>query len=99
MSIETILQQEARLVILKELSQQGNKALSSESMRRYLLSGFVMDKPREWIEQQFRYLADMGAVEIIPAATVQIARLTERGEQFLSGQVVIAGIQRPSGGV
>lgn len=98
MSIQRIMQEEARLVILKELDQQANKAITSEAMRRYLLSGWLIDKPREWVEKEFLYLQDMGAVDIIPAGTVQIAKLSERGELHLRGVISIAGVQRPTSG-
>lgn len=96
MSMETIITEEARLIILKELSKQPNQAMTSEAARRYLLDMFLIDKPREWVEAQFRFLADLGAVEIMPAGTVQIARLSERGELHVRGRVTIAGVQRPS---
>ncbi len=96
MSIETIIKEEARLIILKELSSQANQSITSEAMRRFLLSDFLIDKPREWVEMEFQYLQDMEAVEIIPAGSVKIARLTERGELHIKGMVTIAGVQRPS---
>jgi hypothetical protein len=98
MSMESIIQEEARLTILKELAQQPNKALTSEAMRRFLLDFLLIDKPREWVEVQFQYLADLAAVDVIPAGTVKIARLTERGELHLSGHISIAGVQRPGRG-
>ncbi|MGX1259810.1 VpaChn25_0724 family phage protein [Sinorhizobium fredii] len=96
MSIETIIKEEARLIILKELSNQPNQSITSEAMRRFLLSDFLIDKPREWVEMEFQYLQHMEAVEIIPAGSVKIARLTERGELHVKGMVTIAGVQRPS---
>ncbi|WP_411037648.1 hypothetical protein [Shinella sp. BYT-45] len=96
MSIETIIQEEARLIILKELKLQPNRSLTSEAMRRYLQRGFLIDKPREWVETQYAYLRDMGAVDVIPAGTVVIARLTERGDLFLQGLASIAGVQPPT---
>ncbi len=96
MSIETIIKEEARLVILKELEAQPGNSITSEAMRRYLLTDFVIDKPREWVEEEFRYLRDMKAIEITVARSVQIARLTERGSLHLNGTIAIAGIQRPT---
>lgn len=96
MSIDSIITEEARLIILKELARQPNQAMTSEAVRRFLLSDFLIDKPREWVEAQFRYLADLGAVEIVAASSVEIARLTERGELHVKGRLTIAGVQRPS---
>jgi len=96
MSTEQIITEEARLIILKELRAQSNQAMTSEAARRVLLAVFILDKPREWVERQYAYLADMGAVTLTRAASVCIARLTERGEQHARGLVTIAGVQRPS---
>lgn len=96
MTMETIIQKEARLVILKELAKQPNNAISSEAMRRYLLEAFLIDKPREWVEQEFGYLRDMKAVTIVQAETVQIARLVDRGRQHLHGLITIPGVLEPS---
>ncbi|MCW5712871.1 hypothetical protein [Shinella sp.] len=96
MSIENIIQEEARLIILKELKLQPNRSLTSEAMRRYLLRSFLIDKPREWVESQYIFLRDMGAVDVIPAGSVAIARLTERGDLFLQGLASISGVQSPS---
>ncbi|WP_429813584.1 hypothetical protein [Ensifer sp. B1-9] len=96
MSIENIIREEARLIILKELASQANQSITSEAMRRFLLSDFLIDKPREWVEMEFQYLQDMEALEIIPAGSVKIARLTERGELHVKGLITISGVQRPS---
>lgn len=96
MSMETIIKEEARLIILKELASQANQSATSEAIRRYLLSDFLIDKPRAWVEMEFQYLHDMGALEIIPAGSVKIGRLTERGELHVKGMITIAGVQRPS---
>lgn len=96
MSTNRVIIEETRLVILKELEAQPNQSITSESMRRILLQDWVIDEPREWVEEQFRYLVSMKAIETIQARSVLIAKLTERGEQHLHGLIAIPGIQRPS---
>lgn len=96
MSAQQVIAEETRLIILKELDNQPNKSITSESMRRILLQDWVIDQPREWVEEEFRYLVAMKAIETIQARSVLIAQLTERGEQHLQGLIRIAGIQRPS---
>ncbi|MDQ1196524.1 hypothetical protein [Agrobacterium sp. SORGH_AS 787] len=88
--------EEARLAILKELAKEDNQAISSNRMQAYLLKRLLIDKPREWVEQQFVYLRDMDAVTIVQADTVKIARLAERGEYHLQGIITIPGVLRPS---
>ncbi|WP_128755620.1 hypothetical protein [Metarhizobium album] len=94
--MEKIMQEEARLTILKELQAQPNKAITSEAMRRFLLDFLMIEKSREWVEEQFVFLREMRAVDIVAAGTVKIARLTERGEHHLAGKVTLAGVLPPS---
>lgn len=90
------MEEEARLVILKELAKEDNKAMSSSRMQAYLLSGWLIDKPRQWVEVQFQYLKDMGAISIIARDTVKIARLEDRGGHHLSGLINIPGVMPTS---
>lgn len=88
--------EEARLAILKQLQKEDNHAISSARMQIYLLNTLLIDKPREWVEQQFSYLKDLGAVTLLQADSVKIARLTDRGEHHLAGLISIPGVLRPS---
>lgn len=90
------MEQEARLAILKELAKEDNRAMSSARMQVYLLTRLLIDKPREWVEQQFIYLRDMDAITIVQADSVKIARLADRGEYHLQGLISIPGVLRPS---
>jgi len=96
MSMETIILGEARIIMLKALQKEVNQSITSEAMRRYLLTSWLIDKPREWVEQQFLYLKDMGAVDIHPGGSTKIARLTERGALHLEGLITIPGVQPAS---
>lgn len=96
MSAETVIQRETRLIMLKELKAQPNLAMTSEAMRRYLLESWLIEKPREWVEEEYAYLRDMKAIEIHEAGSVKIARLSERGEHHLKGLISIPGVLRPS---
>lgn len=90
------MEEEARLAILKELAKEDNKAMSSARMQSFLLTGFLIDKPREWVEAQYQYLKDMGAVSILARDTVKIARLEARGQHHLSGLINIPGVMPTS---
>jgi hypothetical protein len=94
MNMDTIVTQEARLIILRQLAKESNQAMTSEAARRFLLDVFLIDRSREWVEEQFRYLREMGAVDVVKAESVQIARLTERGELHVEGKISIPGVQR-----
>lgn len=90
------MEEEARLAILKELAKEDNKAMSSSRMQVFLLTRLWIDKPREWVEQQYLYLRDMGAVTVVPLDSVKIARLTDRGEFHLRGMITIPGVLAPT---
>ncbi|MBD8554905.1 hypothetical protein IFT84_10255 [Rhizobium sp. CFBP 8762] len=93
MSIDTIVKEESRLIILKVLNDEPGRTVTSEAIRRFLLTDFLIDKPRAWVEQEFSYLKDMGAIEVVAAGTVKIAKLTEHGARHLRGNIIIPGVQ------
>ncbi len=90
------MEEEARLIILKELAKEDNKAMSSARMQSFLLTRALIDKPREWVELQYAFLKDMGAVTVMDLDTVRIAQLAERGEHHLTGLISIKGVMRAS---
>ncbi len=92
----TLMEEEARLAILKELAKEDNNAISSARMQIYLLTQLLIDKPREWVEAQYAFLKDMGAVTIVQADTVKIARLAKRGELHLQNLISIPGVLCPT---
>lgn len=96
MSIEDVIREEARLIILRELFSQPNRSATSTSIRNLLARQFMIVKPREWIEQEFAWMAQMGAVKVTPAASIQIATLTPLGVEHLKHQAFIPGILSPS---
>lgn len=94
--MNTLMEEEARLAILKELAKEDNNAISSARMQIYLLTQLLIDKPREWVEAQYIFLKDMGAVTVVQADTVKIARLAKRGELHLQNLISIPGVQSPT---
>lgn len=96
MSIEDVIREEARLIILRELYTQPNRSATSTSICNLLARQFMIVKPREWVEQEFAWMAQMGAVKVTPAASIQIATLTPHGIQHLKHQAFIPGILSPS---
>lgn len=94
--IEDVITEEARLIILRELNAQPNRSMTSTSMRKVLLDGFMIDRPREWVEDQFEWLAARMAVRLTAAGTVKIATLIERGREHLALKAFISGVLSPS---
>lgn len=93
-SMARIIAEEARLIILRAIAEQGG-TLNSELARRSLES-YGINKTRAWVEAEMRELEQRGAVSILEAGSVLVARLLKRGEEHLARQVVIDGVKAPS---
>jgi hypothetical protein len=96
MSLESIIQEEARLIILRELFAQPNRSATSTSIRNHLLAAFMINKSREWVEDQFDWLAERAAVKVVAAGSVKIATLAPRGREHLAHQAFISGVLSPT---
>lgn len=96
MSMVDVIEEEARLIILRELHAQPNRSITSTSMRKILLNEFLIDRPREWVEVQFTYLAALKAVRITSAGSVKIATLVERGIEHLALKTFLPSVLSPS---
>lgn len=90
-----IMQEEARLIILRALADQTNESLSSSMLEPVLMS-FGINQTRAWLHQQLDYLANMDAVRVTTASTIQIATLTELGRRHVDRLAAIEGVKRPS---
>ncbi|WP_343068634.1 hypothetical protein [Kaustia mangrovi] len=93
--MDRIIREEARLIILRALSEQADERLNSELLRA-TLETFGIARPRAWVHGELDYLAEMGAVTITEAGTVRVAQLTELGARHLTRNVAIEGVKRPS---
>lgn len=96
MSGEDAITQEARLIILRELHRQSNRSMTSGAMQKYLRDGWMINRSRGWVEDQYEFLAERQAVRITPAGSVKIATLSPRGLEHLALQAFISGIDSPS---
>lgn len=94
-ALDKIIREEARLIMLKELSTQPDYALG-ETLLQSVLSIFAISKSREWVREEMRRLADLGAVTLVEAGSILIARLTPKGQDHVEGRLVIEGVKRPA---
>ena len=90
-----ILREEARLIILKAISDWPSETMSS-SMIEEVLPNFAIRQERAWIHQQMTYLQTMGAITVRDAGSVKIGTLTDLGRRHLDRDTVIEGVKRPS---
>jgi hypothetical protein len=96
MSLAQIIEQEARLVILRTLAEQPDQRLNSALLQADLAERWAINKSRDWVHFQIAALADLGAVAVTPMGSVQIASLTTRGLDHVERRVVLPGVKRPS---
>lgn len=92
---ETFLAEDARLVILKELARQTNKALNSSILQR-VLETFGHLRSRDWVDTQLLALEDVGAIKTTAAGTVLIATLRQPGLDHVERRRVLSGVSKPS---
>lgn len=94
-TMDRIIRAEARLVILKALDEQSDRRLSS-SLLVETLRTFGITKSRDWVHDEMRWLADIGAITVQDAGTVRIGELTAKGADHVARTIVIEGVKRPS---
>lgn len=95
MSLDSIIREEARLIILRTLAAQSDGRLNSELLR-VQLEEFGITRTRAWVHEELAYLADVGGVLLHEAGTVKVAELTSKGRDHVERRVVITGVKRPS---
>ena len=91
------MEEDARLVILKELAAQVNYTLNDTILHR-VCETLGHNRSRDWVRTQIRKLAELGAVRLSEAGTVLIATITEAGVDHVLRRGLIEGIARPSAG-
>jgi hypothetical protein len=96
MSTTEIIREHARLIILRDLAEQPDGRWNSEALREDLEGRWAITKTREWVHDELRWLADMGAVAVTEIGSVLIAKLTQKGLDHVERRRVITGVKRPS---
>lgn len=95
MSLERITREHARLIVLRTLYAEADGTLNS-AMLQDVLASYGINKSREWLHEELRCLADIGAVQLVDMGTVRIARLCGKGADHVERRVVLEGVKRPS---
>jgi glutaminase len=97
MSFAQIMEQEARLIMLRTLAEQPDQRLNSSLLQSELAERWGINRSRDWVHTQLGFLAhEVGAVTLVDAGTVRIASLTARGLDHVERRVVLPGVKRPS---
>ncbi|MFC5553634.1 hypothetical protein ACFPQ7_06790 [Methylobacterium iners] len=92
------LEEDARLIILKELAAQTNFTLNDTILHK-VVETFGHNRSRDWVRTQIRKLGELGATRNTEAGSVLIAMITDAGIDHVLRRSVIEGIARPSAGV
>lgn len=92
------MEEDARLVILKELAAQTNYTLN-DAILQAVVEAFGHNRSRDWVRTQLRALAEVGAVTNSETGTSLISTITDAGLDHVLRRRVIEGIARPSAGV
>jgi DNA-binding GntR family transcriptional regulator len=85
---------DARLVILRALTEQPDGRLN-ESLLADVLDVYGHKRSRDWIRQQLRYLADIGAVKNTDVSGIIVAAITRLGVDHVERRTELEGVKRP----
>ncbi len=95
MAMDRIIREDARLILLKALHEQPDGRLNSDLLRE-ALAVFGISKSRDWVHEELRHLAELGAVLVHAIGSVRVAALTEKGADHVGRRIAIEGVKRPS---
>jgi len=95
-TLEQIMERETRLVVLRVLAEQPDQRLNSSLIEEQLREAWAINRTREWLHTQLRYLADIGATTTTEAGSVLIATLTRRGLDHVERRLMLDGVKKPS---
>lgn len=93
MSMDRIIKEEARLIMLRELAAQPNYSLN-DALLAATLETFGINRARPWVREEVRYLDTVGAAKLTEVGSSLIATLTDKGREHVERRLVIEGIKR-----
>jgi hypothetical protein len=96
MSMDGIIREHARLIILRDLAEQPDGRWNSEALREDLELRWAITKSRDWVHDELQWLREMGAVTIQEVGSVRVAEITRKGLDHVERRLVISGVKRPS---
>ncbi|MFV0642932.1 MAG: hypothetical protein ACK5NN_00275 [Sphingomonadaceae bacterium] len=94
-SAHDLMNEKARLFILKELAAQVDGQLNILSLRDLLEIKYGINRTREWVQTQLNVMEELGAISIVPLDAIVVARIDRSARNHLAQRSVIAGIARP----
>ena len=92
---DEFLTHDARLVMLRELSQRTDYRLNESALTK-VLDIFGHHRSREWVRTQLRKLEELGAVRVEENNRIMVATITRAGLDHVERRSVIEGVSKPS---
>ncbi|MES2755598.1 MAG: hypothetical protein V4659_13160 [Pseudomonadota bacterium] len=94
-ALDDQLTQDARLVILRELSKQRDARLNEVALIR-ALDVFGFRRSRDWVRTQFNVLAELGAIRVTEVGDFKVATLRQAGRAHVDRRALLEGVARPA---
>ncbi len=95
MSYSDYLKRDLRLVLLRSLADQPGY-VANDRILQIEANRFGLERSRDVIRAELRWLDEVGAVRLTDAGSVMVARLSRRGLEHVQGLTEIEGINKPS---
>ena len=95
MSYEDLLIEDARLVLLRVMSEMPNRRANSSVLCSILDEKFCHALEVADVKRELRWLEERELVEIETAGSVLLATLRDRGERVVKGRITVEGVKRP----
>ncbi len=93
-----LIASDMRLVILRCLNEDPGYSLN-ESIIQAMLGALGHNVSRDRVRTELAWLAEQGLVTVATVVNIQVATLTQRGEDAAAGRVTVPGVKRPRPGV
>lgn len=87
--------EDARLIILRELSQQVD-GRSNDVVLMRVLDAYGVRRSRDWLRTQLHRLVELEAVKVTVLASVTVVILRKAGRDHVERRGVLEGVARPS---
>ncbi len=89
------IEEDGRLVILRELAAQLDARLNEVALIR-ALDVFGIKRSRDWVRTQLHVLQELGAIRVTEVGGFRVATLRQAGRAHVDRRGVIEGVARPA---
>ncbi|MCW4628267.1 MULTISPECIES: VpaChn25_0724 family phage protein [Marinomonas] len=94
MSFKDLLKEDQRLVILRSLEEMPAYE-ANESILDTCLESYGHNISRDAVRTHLAWLQEQDLITIREMSGCQIAKLTGRGQDVVTGQAIVPGVKRP----